>query len=111
MMQPRASTPEPVKTRVLETVVSVPKEIGVAVSRSSVAYDPLPALREIKAPIRAINSDRFPTNVEGNRKYVPDYQVAIMKGVGHYLMLEQPEAFNALLAEALRELARSGGRR
>ena len=34
-----------------------------------------------------------------------------MKGAGHYLMLEQPEAFNALLAEALRELTRSGGRR
>jgi len=106
-----ASTPEPVKARVLETVLSVPQEIGVAVFRSSAAYDPLPALREIKAPIRAINSDLFPTNVEGNRRYVPGYQVAIMKGVGHYPMLEQPEAFNALLAEALRELARSGGRR
>lgn len=106
-----ASTPEPVKARVLETVLSVPQEIGVAAARSSMAYDPLPALREIKAPIRAINSDLFSTNVEGNRRYVPGYQVAIMKGVGHYLMLEQPEAFNALLAEALRELARSGGRR
>jgi sigma-B regulation protein RsbQ len=106
-----ASTPEPVKARVLETVLSAPPGIGVAVSRSSVAYDPLPALREIKAPIRAINSDLFPTNVEGNRRHVPGYEVAIMKGVGHYLMLEQPEAFNALLAEALRELARSGGRR
>jgi pimeloyl-ACP methyl ester carboxylesterase len=106
-----ASTPEPVKARVLEAVLSAPQEIGVAVTRSSAAYDPLPALREIKAPIRAINSDLFPTNVEGNRRYVPGYQVAIMKGVGHYLMLEQPEAFNALLAEALRELARSGGRR
>ncbi len=106
-----ASTPEPVRARVLETVLSGPQEIGVAVARSSMAYDPLPALREIKAPIRAISSDLFPSNVEGNRKYVPGYQAAIMKGVGHYLMLEQPEAFNALLAEALRELARSGGQR
>jgi pimeloyl-ACP methyl ester carboxylesterase len=105
-----ASTPEPVKARVLETMLSVPPEITLAVAPLSM-YDPLPALREIKAPIRAINSDLFPTNVEGNRKYVPGYQVAIMKGVGHYLMLEQPEAFNALLAEALRELARSGGPR
>ncbi len=93
-----ASTPEPVKARVLETVLSAPQEIGVAVARSSMAYDPLPALREIKAPICAISSDLFPTNLEGNRKYAPGYQAAIMKGVGHYLMLEQPEAFNALLA-------------
>ena len=40
-----ASTPEPVKARVLETVLSGPQEIGVAVARSSMAYDPLPALR------------------------------------------------------------------
>jgi pimeloyl-ACP methyl ester carboxylesterase len=106
-----ASTPEPVKARVLETVLSGPQEIGVAVTRSSMAYEPLPALREIKAPICAISSDLFPTNLEGNRKYVPSYQAAIMKGVGHYLMLEQPEAFNELLAWALRELARSGGGR
>jgi pimeloyl-ACP methyl ester carboxylesterase len=106
-----ASTPEPVKARVLETILSVPLETAAAVARSSVAYDPLPALRETKAPIRAINADLFPTNVENNRRHVPGYQVAIMKGVGHYPMLEQPETFNALLAEALRELARSGGRR
>jgi pimeloyl-ACP methyl ester carboxylesterase len=105
-----ASTPEPVKARVLETMLSVPQEIAVAVAPLSM-YDPLPALREIKAPICAINSDLFPTNVEGNRRYVPGYQVAIMKGVGHYLMLEQSEAFNELLAWALRELARSGGGR
>ena len=106
-----ASTPEPVRVRVLETVLSVPQEIGVAAARSSMAYSPLPALLEIKAPIRAISSDRFPSNVEGNRKYAPGYQAAIMESVGHYLMLEQPEAFNELLAWALRELARSGGGR
>jgi pimeloyl-ACP methyl ester carboxylesterase len=106
-----ASTPEPVRARVLEAVLSVPQEIGVAAVRSSVAYDPLPALREITAPIRAINADLFPTNVETNRRHVSSYQVAIMKGVGHYPMLEQPEVFNALLAEALRELAGSGGGR
>ena len=35
-----ASTPEPVKARVLETVLSVPQEIGVAVARSSMTYEP-----------------------------------------------------------------------
>jgi len=55
-----ASTPESVKARVLEAVLSVPQEIGVASVRSSLTYDPLPALREIKASIRAINGDQFP---------------------------------------------------
>ena len=106
-----ASTPEPVKARVLESVLSGPQEIGLAAARSAMLYSPLPALREIKAPICAISSDLWPTNLEGNRKYVPGYQAAIMKGVGHYLMLEQPEAFNEHLEWALRELARQGGGR
>jgi pimeloyl-ACP methyl ester carboxylesterase len=105
-----ASTPEPVKARVQETMLSVPQEVAIAVAPLAM-YDPLPALREIKAPICAINSDLWPTNVEVNRKYVPGYEVAIMKGAGHYLMLEQPQAFNELLAWALRELARSSGGR
>jgi pimeloyl-ACP methyl ester carboxylesterase len=105
-----ASTPEPVKARVTETMLSVPQEVTVAVAPLAM-YDPRPALSEVKAPIRAISSEVFPSNVEGNRKYAPGYQAVIMKGVGHYLMLEQPEAFNADLEEALRELALSGERR
>lgn len=106
-----ASTPAAVKERVVAATLAAPPEIGVGAARASVLYDPLPALREIKAPIRAVNSDLFPTNVEGNRKHVPGYQVAIMKGLGHYPMLEQPEAFNTLLAQALRELAAAAGQR
>jgi pimeloyl-ACP methyl ester carboxylesterase len=65
-------------------------------------YDPLPALAEIRVPIRAINSDHFPTNVEANRRHIPHFDVALMKGAGHYLMLDDPARFNALLADALR---------
>ena len=64
----------------------------------------MPALAEIKAPIRAINSDKYPTNLEGNRRHIPQFDVALMKGAGHYLMLEDPVRFNALLADALSRL-------
>ena len=98
------STPAAVRERVLATSTSAPPEIAVAILRSSWQYDPVPALREINCPIRAINADRYPTNLAENRKYAPQFDAVIMKGVGHYPMLEDPRRFNDLLAEALRDL-------
>jgi pimeloyl-ACP methyl ester carboxylesterase len=74
--------------------------------RAIFSYDPAPALKEVKVPIRAINSDLNPTSVEVNRKYSPQFDAVIMKGSGHYPMLEDPAKFNQLLAEILRTLPR-----
>lgn len=65
-------------------------------------------LANAKVPIRCINSaptfpSALPTQIEINRKYA-DYDAVIMDGVGHYPMLEQPDEFNARLAETLQKL-------
>ena len=101
-----ASTPAAVKTRVLKDATSRPPETAIAILAAIFAYDAGPALKEVKVPIRAINSDRVPTNVEVNRKYAPQFDVAIIKGIGHYPMLEEPASFNQLLAEILQSLPR-----
>jgi pimeloyl-ACP methyl ester carboxylesterase len=97
------STPAAVRERVLAGATSAPPQIAIAVLRAAMEYDPVPAFREVKVPIRAINSDLFPTNLDGNRKYAPQYEAVIMRGVGHYPMLEDPARFNQLLAEAIRD--------
>ncbi|WP_394848005.1 hypothetical protein LZC95_11140 [Pendulispora brunnea] len=58
-------------------------------------------MRNVKAPIVAINSDAHPTNVEGNRKLAPQFEVILMKRVGHWPMLERPGEFDQLLQQAL----------
>lgn len=100
-------TPAAVRERVLNQLVALPKELGIPIVKASLLYDPIPTLRTIKVPIRAINSDFNPTNLEGNRKYAPQFDAVIMKGVGHYPMLEDPARFNELLAGILRDLRRT----
>lgn len=100
------ATPAAVRKRVLAQATSAPPEIAIAVLRGAMEYEPVPAFREVRVPIRAINSDLFPTNLDGNRKYAPQFDAVIMKGVGHYPMLEDPARFNALLAEAIRDATR-----
>jgi len=60
--------------------------------------------REVKVPVICINADLWPTNIEANRRYMMSFDVKIMKGVGHFLMLEDPEEFNKLLEEVVKEL-------
>jgi pimeloyl-ACP methyl ester carboxylesterase len=98
------TTPPAVRKRVLTVATSASPERSVAMLHAAMLYDPLPALAEIKAPIRAINSDKYPTNLERNRRHIAQFDVALMKGAGHYLMLEDPVRFNALLADALSRL-------
>lgn len=98
-----STTPQAVKDRILADINSRPPQTAIAILRAVFAYDPIPALREIKAPIRAINADRVPTNLEINHKYAPQFNVVIIKGTGHYPMLEAPAQFNALLSDVLRQ--------
>jgi pimeloyl-ACP methyl ester carboxylesterase len=69
--------------------------------RNMLRYDPAPAVREIKVPIRGINADKWPTNVEGNRKLAASFAVKFMPGRGHFVQLEDPATFNKLLEETI----------
>lgn len=59
------------------------------------------ALGELPAPLRLINSDYSPTNVEAALDYAPSVEVTLMSGVGHFVMMEAPETFNSLLSEVI----------
>ena len=55
-----------------------------------------------KYPFILINSDYQPTNLEATDRY--GLRVELMAGVGHFVMMEDAEAFNHLLGIALQEM-------
>lgn len=69
-----------------------------------VSYDLAAAVRAAGVPIRAINGDLWPTDVQRTRTIASDFDAVIMKGAGHYPMLERPEEFNGALVEVVTEL-------
>jgi len=74
--------------------------------RRFVEYDAAAAFAAVPAaiPIRCINSTMNATNVDGNRAYHEDFDVITMEGVGHFLMMERPKEFNALLEQTIADL-------
>jgi len=63
---------------------------------------------KVKAPVWCLNADLWPTKPEVNRKYVPEFNLRIMPGVGHFLMLESPDEFNKQLDNIVQEIQRIG---
>jgi len=93
-------------SRIASDMASAPPEVGIAAMRSIMGYDHAAALKELTLPIWSINTDRWPTNVEGNRKLARSFDVKYMQGRGHFVQLEDPAAFNALLEETIGEIVK-----
>jgi pimeloyl-ACP methyl ester carboxylesterase len=62
------------------------------------------ALAEITAPVVAINPDLGPTDADSLRQH--RIEAIVLDGVGHFLMLEDPDRFNAVLASTLESFER-----
>ena len=91
---------------VASDMASAPREVGLSALENAWTYDIKAALKDMKLPIRGINSDFYPVNIEVNKRYTHSYDVKFISDVGHFPMMEDPEAFNRLLKETIEELIR-----
>jgi pimeloyl-ACP methyl ester carboxylesterase len=89
--------------RIAADMSAGPPEIGIALLREYIDYDVAAAFTAVPAaiPIRCINSTMHTTNVENNRAYHEEFDVVTMDGVSHFLMIERPQEFNALLRQII----------
>jgi pimeloyl-ACP methyl ester carboxylesterase len=69
------------------------------------------ALQKVDAPLVFINSDLQPTAEEINKRYPPFSNAKIVRGVGHFVMLEAPAVFNGLLDTSIEEFKRQAATR
>ncbi len=86
-------------------MMNTPPQAAYAMFMSMAGYNPANSARRLDVPLRAINGDLYPTDVDEIRKIQADFQVTVMKHMGHYPMLERPEEFNRLAAEVVQELS------
>jgi pimeloyl-ACP methyl ester carboxylesterase len=102
-----SADPELIK-RVTSDMCDHSPEIAIALLREFFSYEMGPALAAVDVPVRYVNAPTYPTNVEVNRTYQPDFDGVIMDGVGHFLMMENPGEFNDLLKRVVTSLEPSG---
>ena len=70
------------------------------------APDPGEGLAEIRCPILALAGESDPARHQDAARLaeaVPRCEAVVVEGAGHYVMLDRPEAFQALVVEFLRK--------
>lgn len=98
-------TPPAIRERVQHEFLQNDPEKAINALKPLYTTDFRKVAEQVQVPVIAINSDASPTNLEGNRKYLKDYNYVTITGVGHYPMLENPEEFNSILNKVLQKLA------
>ena len=99
MFRPDAD-PELVE-RVALDMSSAPPEVALEELENALSFDRVmpELLEELSLPLVAINPDGTGNDVESPERY--GAEVLLMPGVGHFLMMEDPGDFNALLRTAI----------
>jgi len=86
---------------VVDDMAAAPEDVALGALQETWSNDGpiLDSLPKVAAPMVAINSDLRPTDIEALERY--GIRTLIAPGVGHFLMLEDPDTFNRLLSEAI----------
>jgi len=79
-------------------------QVGINAFRNLGNYDLKSAAQKMEIPICSISADLWPMNLDANKKYAKTFKLKLMPGIGHFVMLEDPEKFNKLLEEIIEEL-------
>lgn len=98
------TSPAQIVSQITNEFLKYSPELSIATLKPFYTTDIREAALKVKIPVRAINSDLTPTEMTVNKKYFSDFDFSILKGVGHYPMLENPAEFNAILEKILKEL-------
>lgn len=94
------SDPE-LKQRIVDDMLATDRTVGIDAIKGMLRSDVGAALQAVDAPLVIINSDYQPTNLPAVQEHHPETRLELMGGVGHFVMMEDPETFNTLLQEAV----------
>lgn len=93
-----------IRERVKADMSAAPYASAVGARQASGSYDAIPAVASLDVPLVLINSDFLPTDLARLEASAKQFLYLEMSGVGHFVMLEDPETFNALLSAVLADI-------
>ncbi len=84
--------------RILLDMMNAPPDSSLNMFEHLLRYDGSPAFRDIKVPIRCINSKMRDSSYDIAAENAFSFDWIYQSGAGHFPMLENPDFFNRLLA-------------
>jgi pimeloyl-ACP methyl ester carboxylesterase len=85
-----------VRDSIMKELESADREMIISIVRELFKYDPLPALAGYNGPLLSVvtpgNDNQYSLH-----KLLPDLLHVVIPGTGHWIHMDKPEEFNALL--------------
>ncbi len=100
----RSNSSESLKRKMILKMTAQPAEIAIGSLESLLKYDGVPVLQQLKLPIRSINADRPLVYFRVVRAHTESFSLRFMNNIGHFIMLEDAQTFNRILAEFLGQI-------
>ena len=83
-----------------------PPAVAVPAMQALLRMDLVTLLPEVRVPVVAINSSLGqPVDEARIKKVLPSFKAVTLENTGHFLMMEEPERFNAVLLEEIEGMA------
>jgi pimeloyl-ACP methyl ester carboxylesterase len=87
--------------KITADMLATDRFVGVDAIRGMMRSDSVAALDALDAPLVLINSTYRPTDLAAITAHHPNTRLELMEGVGHFVMMEDPDTFNSLLSNAI----------
>lgn len=100
----RSNTTDSLKRKVILKMTAQPAGIAIGALESLLKYDGVSVLQQLKLPIRSINADRPLVYFHVVRGHTENFGLRFMNNIGHFIMMEDAQTFNRILAEFLGQI-------
>jgi pimeloyl-ACP methyl ester carboxylesterase len=94
--------------RIADDMSLAPPAVALPALRGLNAWDAETAIKDAAVPVTLINAALPPTDGTKIAALAPAFKLVTQEGVGHFLMMENPAAFNPLLRQEIDALLSNG---
>ncbi len=100
----RFTSSDSLKRKVILEMNASPAGLAIDSLESLLKYDGVSVLQQLEVPIRSINADRPLVYFRVVRSHTESFSLRFMNNVGHFIMMEDPQIFNRILADFLGQI-------
>jgi pimeloyl-ACP methyl ester carboxylesterase len=90
-------------SEIILDMIKTPKDVALGCLAELQKYDATESLKQVQLDVRGMQTTHMTVSYEVTQKNAKSIWIEYLDGLGHFIMLEDPQAFNRHLANFINE--------
>jgi pimeloyl-ACP methyl ester carboxylesterase len=90
-------------SEIILDMIKTPKEVALGALEELQRYDAVESFKQVRLDVRGVQTTHMDVSYEVTQTHAKSIWVEYLDGLGHFIMLEDPQAFNRHLANYINE--------